>query len=638
MFCVCKTTLSQTGENGILHLQSFHGEVWTKGMYRDQYSLIGDIEEDQRSIYFLGGVRLNTLSYMWSPDIVSLNLDAEYSPESRNEQFLLTPDRTEVRTLKRLDFRLSLLRNRKVNLSSYINFGQSYFNRELLTNIKSDTRQYGAIISVNNRFLPLSVSYRNSGWKQNETETGRIFSMNQENLLGRITKSFGQSDRNELIISHDNYMYSYSGSEEIRNTVDKAGLNNSLYFDKARKYGFTSQVAYYDQRGDYEFARLEAVERLMFQLPANFRFTGGYTFQMLDDPYQKNTQNRVSFALNHRLFESLTSDVFTDYSAIDNTSYEEITARAGFGFMYSKKVPAGRLNLSYRFSSTWFDSYGVSGSVRIMNEEHTLSDGQITVLSKPYVDLRTLVIKDQAGVIQYEADFDYRVFVRNNYTEIQRIPGGQIQNNQVILADYSAQQPGAYSFESSNHTFYSALLLFNNLIEIYYRSAVQDYRNLNETDFITLNYYNQNIAGGRIDLGFAGFGAEYDSYKSNIIPYNRLRYFVDLNWSPNSKFLIGLNGNLLDYRMIDNSTDQRYANITGKIACKITARTRIDLEGAYLTQAGSNIDLRLITSKLWLSTLYRQLLLKGGLELYQRHYLESDFFTSGIYIEIVRKF
>ena len=273
-----------------------------------------------------------------------------------------------------------------------------------------------------------------------------------------------------------------------------------------------------------------------------------------------------------------------------------------------------------------------------MNEEQTLSDGQITVLSKPYVDLQTLVIKDQTGVIHYEADIDYRVLVRNNYVEIQRIPGGQILNNQVILADYSAQQPGAYSFESSNHAFYSAIQLFDNLIEIYYRSAIQDYHNLQETDFITLSYFNQNIVGGRIDLGFAGFGAEYDSYKSNIIPYNRLRYFVDLNWSPHSKILIGLNGNLLDYRMIDDSADQRYTNITGKIAYKITSRTRIDLDGAYLSQAGSNIDLRLITSKLWISTLYRQLLLKGGLEMYKRHYLKSDFFTSGIYMEIVRKF
>ena len=364
LFCVSGISLSQSGEIGIFHLQSFHGEVWTKGMYRDQQSLIGDIEEDQRSLYFLGGVRFNTLSYMWSPDIVSLNLDAEYSPESRNEQFLLTPDRTEVRTLKRLDFRLSLLRNRKVSLNSYINLGQSFYNRELLTNIKSDTRQYGAIISVNNKYLPVSVSYRNSGWKQNETETGRIFSMYQDNLLGRITRSFGQSDRNELIISHDNYRYNYSDSEEIRNTIDKVGLNNSFYFDKARKYGFASQIAYYDQTGDYEFNRLEAVERLMFMLPANLRFTGGYTFQMLDDPYQRNKQNRVNFALNHRLFESLTSDVFTDYSGIDNTAYKENTARAGFGFLYSKTIPSGRLNLSYRYTRTWFDSDGVSASVR----------------------------------------------------------------------------------------------------------------------------------------------------------------------------------------------------------------------------------------------------------------------------------
>ena len=635
---LCGIASAQSAGDGFYNLQSVHGQVKMKGLYRNQYSLIGDVRDDQRSTYFLGGAMLNTGSYLWSPDLVFINLDAEFNPETRNEKYILLPDRSEVRTLKRLDMKASVFRNKPVSLNGFVNLGQSYYNRELLTNVQSDTKQWGALLALNNKFLPVTLSFRRSGWVQNEIQSGRRFSMDQDNLLGRITRSFGQSDRHEIIFSRDDYTYNYAGSEEVKNLIDRVGINNSLFFDKEKKYAFNSQAAYYSQRGHNEFKRVEAIERLIFKLPANLRFTEGYTFQLFSDPFQHNVQNRISAALNHRLFESLISDLSVDYSGTENTFYSEDNLRAGIDLLYTKKIPSGRINLTYRYTRTWYNLAGISAPVRIINEQQTLSDGETTLLNKPYVDLATIEIKDQAGIIIYEAGFDYTVLVRNNYTEIQRVPGGRIANDQAILADYTAIQPGSGSFEAGAGSYSAGILLFNNLLELYYRGSNQDYHNLTETDYMTLNYYNQKIVGGRIDLGFGGFGAEYDSYESNIIPYRRVRYFVDLNWSPGSVLLIGLNGNIMNYKLIDDDVNQQHANITFKMAYKISTRTRLDFEAGYLGQKGRNIDLELLTSKLGISGTFRQLLLKGGVEMYRRHYLKSTINFTGTYIEIIRKF
>jgi hypothetical protein len=182
------------------------------------------------------------------------------------------------------------------------------------------------------------------------------------------------------------------------------------------------------------------------------------------------------------------------------------------------------------------------------------------------------------------------------------------------------------------------VILFKRLIELYYRGSIQDYKNLTSTDFLTLNYFNQNVYGGRLDFGFASFGAEYDDYRSNIIPYKRYRYYVDLNLSFKSKLLISINGSILDYKLIDDDVNQIYSNINGKITYNINQRIRIDLDGGYLSQKGQNIDLKLLTSKLEISTSFRQLFIRGGIEMYNRHYLNSDFLYAGTFVELVRKF
>ena len=630
--------ISQSVTNGIFHPQSLNGSIKLNGLYREQKSLIGSVEEDQRSTYFIGGIMLNSINYLWAPDIITFDINAEFNPESRNETYLLVPDRSEVRTLNRLGVKTTVFRNKALSVNAYANLNQTYYNRELLSNIKSDNRQIGGLLSLNNKFLPVSLSYRKSDWIQKELQTGRIFSMKQENLMGRLSKSFAKNDSHELMASRDDYSYIYATDQAINNLIYNFSLSDNIYFDRNRKYNYNSYISYYDQSGDNAFDKMEVMERVILNPFPKLRINAGYNYYKLTSPSQVLSQNRVSGSVNHQLFESLTTNVMADYSGISHTIYNENNLKAGLGFTYTKKVPAGRITLSYTYFRTYFDMAGASAPLSVINEEHMISDGIITLLNKPYIDVNSLLIKDQTGVIIYQLNFDYVVIARNNFLEIQRVPGGQITNNQVINADYTAVQPGSYSFEADNNSYSASLLLFKKLFEVYYRGSSQDYRNLSATDFLTLNYYDQNIYGGRFDFGFAGLGAEYDSYNSNIIPYRRYRYYVDVNFSLRSRLLFSLNGNILDYRLLDDDVNQQHSNINGRITFIITGKTKMNLQGGYLSQVGKNIDLDLITARLEILTSLRQLYLRGGLEAYKRHYLKSDFTFTGTFIELVRKF
>ena len=111
---------------GPLYFRSLSGEVSLENLFRKQVSLFNNIEENQNSLYFIGGIKLNLNSYLLNPDIVTLNLNTEFNPESRDEKYLLVPDRSEVRTLKKFDAHASIFSGKPVSLTAYANLNQSY--------------------------------------------------------------------------------------------------------------------------------------------------------------------------------------------------------------------------------------------------------------------------------------------------------------------------------------------------------------------------------------------------------------------------------------------------------------------------------------------------------------------------------
>ncbi|MCF8378924.1 MAG: hypothetical protein K9H49_05055 [Bacteroidales bacterium] len=630
-----------TRSDEVFHQRSFSGELKLKTLYRNQESLFNEVPNEQQSFYYIGGLRLHSSSYLWDPDILLLDVEGELNPESRDETYLTIPDRSEVRTLNKLGIKATAFNNKPLTLNTYLNFNQSYFNRELLTDVKSDNRLLGGILTSNNKYLPLSLSFRKTKWDQTELQSGRNFSMDQSNIEGRIYKTFGQNDKNELVYSHDEYNYRYSDLDDVINKTDRMRLSNNFYFDEKKNYSYNSLISYINQKGNHEYNRIESIQRILFNLPNNFRFTGNYDYYNRDELFQTTAQNRVRGELHHKLFLSLKSNLFIDYSNLNRKSTfesQESTTKSGIDFKYTKKIPLGQLNLAYSYFRQHQSAVSESPLIQIRSEEHKLSDDEIVLLDKAFIDPASIEVKDETGTIQYRQDLDYILVERNNFIEIQRVLGGLIVDNQIIYVDYIATPPGTYDYNAHNNSFSASLLLFKHIIELYYRRSAQDYSNISQNDLLTLNYYTQNMVGGRVDIGFVRFGIELDDYESSIIPYQMMRYYMNLNAKIGKKFLLSLNGNIRDYIIIDNETDRLYANLSGRLAYNINRKMKVNLDVGYLNQSGRNIDLEALTGRLEFISNFRQLSMKAGLEVYNRMYVNSSHRLNGGYIQIARKF
>lgn len=626
---------------GIWHIRNISGEVDLKGQYRQLESNFNELTEDQRSTYLLSGIKLNTSSYLWDEDILMIDLNGAYSPELRDESYITIPDRSEVRTLKKIDFKTTLFNNKPVTLQGFYDFDQNYYNREQLTNVKSNNQQWGGILSLNNKILPVTLTYRDQKWKQEETQTGRTFKMDQEFIEARANKSFGSRDRTELHYSHHDYLYDYADINQTAHLIDRVALNNSVFFDQARKYNLNSRFSWYNQEGTTSFRRVELLEGLTMQLPKQLRLMANFNLYNLKDQVQTWDQKRTRASLQHKLFQSLNSKLYLEYTRINletDNLHQETDVRGGIDLKYTKKIPTGYLNLAYRYYRHSHETDGTTGTLQVINEEHGLSDGEVVLLNKPYVEDYTVVVKDASGSLIYQLNFDYILIERGSYLEIQRVPGGLIPNGGTVYVDYTYEQPGSYSYAANNNYVRASILLFKRLIEFYYSYSVQDYPKVDQGDLLTLNYYRQHIFGVRLDLGFARAGVEGDQYSSNIIPYKMMRYYLDVNWNFKSSWLLTLNGNIRDYRMIADEVDQWYANLSGKLIYRIGPRMKVSLEGGYLNQRGANIDLDLLTSRAEFRSTFNKLQVRIGLELYRRLYQNSDFAFNGAYVQLTRRF
>lgn len=620
-------------------LTSLSGEVNLKAQYRKQENIFdNNLNESLQSTIFSGGVLLNARSYVWHPDFLILDVNANYNPESNQENYLVIPDRSEARTIKSLNLTATLFNQKPISLSGFANFNQSYINNEDLTNLRSNDQKAGGSFSFKNKYLPVSFNYMKGKWDQKEIISGRSFRNERATVQGRLTKSFTSKDNHKLNYNYNEYFRQDNNQPYITNSMNEISLYDNFYFDSDRKYYFSSAISNFNQKGNDVYDRLQARETLTLKLPENFVFNTNYLLYNVQREYQSLNQNNFKFRLSHQLYLSLRTNVFVEYNNVSHSAYTEISDREGININYTKKIPKGQLSVSYNY--TRFNQRMDSDPVvlQVFKEEHALVDAEIILLDKEYIDIETIIVADETGTIIYQENFDYILVERESFIEIQRIPGGQIADAQTVYVDYITTHQESFKYVSNNNSLGVNISFFKRLFEVYYRTSKQDYNSIEKSDYLTLNYYTRNIYGIRFLYKFVAGGVEYDHYNSDLIPYKLMRYYLRFQGNITNKIRYSLNFNLRDYKMINEQTNQLFADVSGRISYKIGSRSKLNLESNYRKQQGRQIDLDLLTLRSEYSTAVRQLYFTVGVEMYRRNYLNEEINLTGGYVKIARRF
>jgi hypothetical protein len=406
---------SSIGSLGLWHFNSLTGSLKTEGRYRDQQTIVDNYSEFPKLYYLSGGLQLNSHSYVWHPNFLQIDMGLDLNPGTSKADYIVIPDFSETTTLNQAEITATFFEQKNINFSVTARYHKNIINRENLNSVNSDKFQWGGAVSYRNKILPVELTFFNADLDQEELPSRRKYDFNQQNMQVIAEKSFSTRDKHKLLYSREDFFRKEAEFEPIANLTNSFELHNEYTFDQKKNYTFTSDISNIDRRGSGSYNRLRTSENLIFKLPHNFRLTTTYRYEDFDYRSQRLKQHSVIGKLSHQLFSSLRSSLFYEYHKLNQTTYEQGIYYAGFNFDYTKNVfKSGKLSVTYQAQRYHQDQTSSDVLLSIVNEEYTLTDGEVTLLKSPYIDINTITVEDISATIIYLPGLDYLLFEVNN--------------------------------------------------------------------------------------------------------------------------------------------------------------------------------------------------------------------------------
>lgn len=644
LLCCCACSLLthaqiKNDQAAFWRLYAYSGEIKLNGFYRDQTRLGNQFKEKQQSTVYAAGLLLKLKNYIWTPRFIMLDLEGEYMPDKANEKYLVMPEQTENRDLRKFDIRLAFLPQNKLSSTLYYSYGTLYNNRENLSSVKLSGSNWGASMLYRTKKWPLSLAYTALRQTENEIYAARSFQNRQENLELRTNHSFGKSDRNEWFVSYNYFRRTSYLKNEVNNLFRNAGYSSTYFFGKKKLNSLNTVLSSVWQTGNDINTRYQAIENISLQLRPKLRGNIDYNYFSDRHNSQSLNQHKAGGYIQHQLYESLQSSVGYDYTFARQSQYKTHLHYAYGDFNYTKRIlKKHQLDLSYRINLQQQKWNSQDQMIDVLNEIQTLSDGSITLLSHPYVFVSSIQVKDPVTGIPYNLNSDYILMTWNQYIQIQRVPGGLIPNNSKIWIDYTAIQPGNYTYMSKNQQLNVGLLFFKRLVNVYYRQSKQDYSNLKQVDFVTLNYYRQQVVGLRLEYKGVSGGAEYENMHSTVLPYELIRYFITLQTVINKKLDIALNGNMSNYLKLNDLKNLQFLDIYGSVNYRISPTISLKTSASHRIQSGLGVDLKLMNLRSEAVVNYKKLRISAMYNYYNRALAIEKVSYNAFQLQVARKF
>jgi hypothetical protein len=620
-------------------LQSFGGVIGVEGEYQTKdINLRSSYSDNLKSSIFRGRLGLNTQSYFYHPNLISLETEMEYNPGTQKDKYLVIPDRSDVTTGERARGIITVLRTQPVIVTGNASIAHIFTNREYATNVETYNTSFGVGISYKNNFAPIGISFQKEKIDQKELRTERQYLTRRNNFKANSSLSISEYDKNRITYTFDDYERQYFSSAVVKSQISSIHLNSNIHFDSTNANSLNSNIFYSSNSGNFNYNRFQVNENLNLKLINSLFYSGNYHFFNFDQQLTNLKQHTVRNRLEHQLYKSLRTHIYYEYINTDQTFFNEQTYTAGIGLSYSKKIPTGNFSLSYNFRKRNLDNENLAPALFFIDESHRLADDEIVLLNNPFVEITSILVKDETGTINYQNNLDYIIVERNNFIEIQRLPGGLIENGTAIYVDYRSIGQPSFEYSVNSNNFSTRLTLFQNLFEIYFRLNENSYSNIKGREASILKSLSQRVYGTKISINPITAGIEFDDFNSNIIPYESTRYFLTVAGRVSSRLNTSLTANLKFIELLDENEKQEFHDIAGRIVYGISSSTNFNLEASYRFQEGKGLDLDLAILRGEIKTQFRAIYITIGFEGYNRKYISEKINYWGSFIRIERKF
>jgi hypothetical protein len=478
---------------------------------------------------FIEEPSLEATSYVYHPNF--LKLKTSFTWTKKQEFLRLSPAQDYGTNLGIKDYNLEaeFLRRLPVNFRFFASritttVDNTYWSRRDLI-----TRRYGAMMQVESQVLPLAL-------QATETEQegyGFYYYLERRKNLrldvsneNRLAKTILRGEASDIWRSERN----------VKSRIEQAEFQNTINPSARARVQLLSNVQYYSQKDGYNTRNIGIQENLNANMMKNLSAQLAYSNSSGTSGDLSNKTETYQAILTHKLYESLLSSL-----EIFNTSFgfdrgRQVDKGGELRFNYQKSTFFGRIEGGYsaRYLEEWQNFLEDVASV--IKENHQFTPGVPLFLDRQFIKPETIEIWDDRGVVLYEEGIDYIVRAFNSYTEIIRLPGGNIPENASVLVSYDFDVDPSLSYKTITDQWNVGVNVKNH-VTVTYRRKISDQSLLSGVagDYLQDIDHSVLTLQGMISGTTSTF--EYQDYRADINPYisRRMNEYMYFNFSSSSQ-------------------------------------------------------------------------------------------------------
>lgn len=414
-------------------------------------------------------------------------------------------------------------------------FGRSeliHAQREFSNPYDINLDTYGLNFSLKNRYLPVRLDYtrtttETTGLVSDRIQESDTVSLEMSHNLGKISHTNGR------ISFFDNNSKSKLTDIAAENKTYEASLRNQLSLSKSIA-GRTlishllARQETWEQNIDRQEVKTYTLEEQVVW-PFGRALTSGvnYSFTSRESFRGKDQYHNGRIWIQHRLFESLTTQLDGDFRKDDLVTGTEQNVAGAIGLLYQKKLPWDsqfQLNFNQLYQVTDRNQSGVSQL--LVDEPHTaVADPVIPGLVPPIllrngnVAPESIVIRNadpSVRLLPYVVNVDYGVQQTGLQTQIVILPGSDIVVGDNLLINYLYLANPQVGYSTSTRRIGFNLPLFNYLYR-FYGSWLDSRQELlsGRADLIRLTGQTAYKLGFETNRLYFSCGAEYEDVDSD---------------------------------------------------------------------------------------------------------------------------
>jgi hypothetical protein len=485
------------------------------------------VDEDLRLQEAIG---LGLRGDVHSPEILEWTADLRFGlDQGRFTQDYPASDGTDSDhgTLLDYDISLQLLRARPASASAFARRFDSRIPRPFLPSLREEQSEAGGSVFIAARPLTLELGVI---WREID-RTGNVRRIDDESQRSALfyTDSRWEWDRHSLSLRYEfeDEDIQYQGSSFDNDTRrHELRMEHSLLFGPDEAHRWDTFLRYTDESGDLARDEVNVNTRMTLKHSERFRTIQRYSYYRYEQGITDVDQHRLDLTAELQLPMDfrLTGNLFGAYERQDH-DVDSDQFGGDVDLTWHRRVAGGELWANLNFGYAREEVHGDAGRRFVRNEAL-----QFGVARRPYL-LRSSVIPGTifAHSLDYSRVYlsgtDYVPLIAGDLVLISRLPGGRIQDGEVVYFDYHYEVPA----EASLSNFRCAVLLeqrFDSGWTPYY-SYEGRFQDIDQTSTGTpwrADNLDRQRLGLRIESPAWGASAEGEYFDDDIDPYHALHF------------------------------------------------------------------------------------------------------------------